>query len=63
MTKIELYLNMRIQTLMVQKIGVMGVSKYTFNEITAAEKCEFKIADTDFEKNEAEPEFNHCFKV
>ena len=63
LTKIELYLNMRIQTFLVQKIGVVGVSKYTFNEITLAELSSFTIGKKDFESNDADPRFKYCFSI
>ena len=43
---------MKIQTLLVQKIGVQGVSKYTFSEITMCEACNHRFEDKDFEKNQ-----------
>ena len=51
LTKIEMYLNMRIQTFLVQKMGVTGISKYTFNEITVAKISKFKIEKADYENN------------
>jgi len=47
----------------VQKIGVVGVSKYTFNEISLAEVTNFAIDNADFKKNKADPSFKHCFKI
>ena len=65
MTKIELFLNMKIQTFLVQKIGVTGVSKYTFNEIAVVEPTQppLKIEKKDFEANKADPSFKHCFRI
>ena len=57
LTKIEMYLNMRIQTFLVQKMGVTGISKYTFNEITVAKISKFKIDAADYENNQADNRF------
>ena len=46
-----------------QKVGVTGVSKYTFNEITAVEADDTKISNRDFEACGANPDFSHCFKI
>ena len=51
MTKIEMFLNIRIQSFFVQKIGVTGVSKYTFSEIALSEIYNFKIEKQDFIDN------------
>ena len=63
LTKIELFLNMKIQTFLVQKIGVTGVSKYTFNEIAVVEATPFQIERKDFEQNRADPSFRFCFRI
>ena len=63
LTRIELFINMKIQTLLVQKLGVSGVSKYTFSEISVAEFCDFAISKSDFERNKADNDFTFCFKI
>ena len=52
MTRIELFINFKIQTLLVQKLGVTGVSKYTFSEISQAEFCDYAISENDQLKND-----------
>ena len=46
-----------------QKLGVSGVSKYTFSEITVAEFCDYVIADSDCERNKVEKGFTFCFRI
>ena len=62
-TKIELFLNMKIQTFLVQKIGVTGVSKYTFNEIAIVESTPFTIDRKDYQANKVDPSFKFCFRI
>ena len=63
MTEIEMFINMRIQTFFVQKVGVMGVSKYTFNELSTAELSDFVVDRRDARANKADPRFIYCFKI
>ena len=58
-----MHINPRIQTFLVQKIGVSGVSKYTFNEVTLVENTDLEISSEEFSQSKAEVNFKYCFKI
>lgn len=63
LTHIELFLNMHIQTFLVQKIGVASVSKYTFNEITSVETTDVAPTKKELDHYKVEHCFIHCIKL
>ena len=63
LTKIQMHINPRIQTFLVQKIGVSGVSKYTSNEVSLVESADIDITREEFNQSKAESHYRYCFKI
>jgi len=59
-----MFLNNKIQSFLVKRIGIQGVSKYTYSEITSVEEADYmNIEDNVYKKNDADVEFKYFFNV
>ena len=58
-----MYLNLKTSMLLVQKKELEGISKLLFSEIESVKSHSLQMSRADYETNEVDPSWRHCFSI